>query len=164
MKTRMVQANPMVHALLTGHVMEHISFKARAQILIEINTNRPDLKQLQQVDPQSYQAETESMIAEQISMLIAMFVQGEQGGEKPDPLVMLKNRELDLKAADIQRRAQESAMDMQRKSNEFEQRIDLDRMIREDAEEAGKERIRVADEKLDLTERKIENDEAKNEG
>ena len=164
MKTRMVQANPMVHALLTGHVMEHISFKARAQILIEINTNRPDLKQLQQVDPQSYQAETESMIAEQISMLTAMFVQGEQGGEKPDPLVMLKNRELDLKAADIQRRAQESAMDMQRKSNEFEQRIDLDRMIREDAEEAGKERIRVADEKLDLTERKIENDEAKNEG
>jgi hypothetical protein len=24
MKTRMVQVNPMVHALLTGHVMEHI--------------------------------------------------------------------------------------------------------------------------------------------
>jgi hypothetical protein len=65
---------------------------------------------------------------------------------------------------DIQRRGQENMMDMQRKSGEFEQRIDLDRMKREDAEEAGKERIRVADEKLDLTERKIENDEAKNEG
>ena len=37
-------------------------------------------------------------------------------------------------------------------------------MIREDNEEASKERIRVADEKLDLTERKIENEEAKSEG
>jgi len=35
-------------------------------------------------------------------------------------------------------------------------------MKREDAEEAGKERIRVADEKLDLNEMKILNDMEKN--
>ena len=63
---------------------------------------------------------------------------------------------------DIQRRGQENAMDMQRKINEFEERLDLDRMKREDAEEAGKERIRVADEKLDLQEMKIMNDMEKN--
>ena len=63
---------------------------------------------------------------------------------------------------DIQRRGQENAMDMQRKINEFEERLDLDRMKREDAEEASKERIRVADEKLDLQEMKIMNDMEKN--
>ena len=51
---------------------------------------------------------------------------------------------------------------MQRKINEFEERLDLDRMKREDAEEAGKERIRIADEKLDLQEMKIMNDMEKN--
>ena len=46
---------------------------------------------------------------------------------------------------------------------EFEQKIDLEKMKREDAETASAERIRVADEKLDLTERKIENEENKSE-
>ena len=163
MKTRMVQANPMVHALLTAHVQEHISYKARAQILIEINTNRPDLKQLEQRDPQSYLAETESMIAEQIGALTAMYAEGELGGAKPDPLVALKGRELDIKAMDVQNRAAQNNADLMRKMDEFEKRLDLDKMIREDNEEASKERIRVADEKLDLTERKIENEEAKSE-
>mgnify|MGYP007125740611 FL=1 len=87
-----------------------------------------------------------------------MYVESEQGGKKPDPLVALKQRELDLRAMDMQRKAQENAADMQRKSGEFAERLDLDRMKREDAEEAGKERIRVADEKLDLNEMKILND------
>ncbi len=163
MKTRMVQVNPMVNALLTSHVMEHISFKARAQVLIEVKTNRPDLMQLEQVDPQSYLAETESMIAEQIGVLTAMYSEGEAGGAKPDPLVALKSRELDIRAMDIQRRGQENMMDMQRKAGEFEQRIDLDRMKREDAEEASEERIRVADDKLDLAEMKIMNEKERND-
>ena len=158
MKTRMVQVNPMVHALLLSHVMEHISYKARAQVLLEVKTNRPDLVALEQKDPQSYLAETESMIAEQIAALTAMYVEGEMGSSKPDPLVALKNRELDLRAMDIQRRNQETMMDMERKSDEFEQRLDLDKMKREDAEVASQERIRVADEKLDLTEMKIRNE------
>ena len=159
-KTRMVQANAMVHALLSAHVQEHISMKARAQVFLEVKTNRPDLVALEQRDPQSYLAETESMIAEQIAVLTNIFSEAEGG--KQDPLVALKNRELDLRAMDIQRRGQENAMDMQRKINEFEERLDLDRMKREDAEEAGKERIRIADEKLDLQEMKIMNDMEKN--
>jgi len=78
---------------------------------------------------------------------------------------MLKNRELDLRAMELQNRAQTSMMDMQRKSEEFDEKIDLEKMKREDAEAASNERIRVADEKLDLAEMKIRNDmERKNEG
>ena len=162
MQTRMVQVNPMVQALLTAHIQEHISMKARAQVLLEIKTNRPDLVELEQIDPQSYLAETESMIAEQISGLTQAYLQ-QEGGAKQDPLVALKTKELDLRAMDIQRRAQENQQDQARKTNEFAQKIDLERMKREDAEEAGKERIRVADEKLNLQEIKIMADMDKDE-
>ena len=65
---------------------------------------------------------------------------------------------------DVQNRAAQNNADLMRKMDEFEKRLDLDKMIREDNEAASQERIRVADEKLDLTERKIENEEAKSEG
>ena len=65
---------------------------------------------------------------------------------------------------DMQRKTMEDQKDQQRKLYEFESRLDLDKMRREDAEAASAERIRVADEKLDLTERKIENEENKSEG
>jgi len=42
-----------------------------------------------------------------------------------------------------------------RKSNEFEQKIDLEKMKREDAEDSSRERIRVADEKLDVARAKV---------
>ena len=42
-----------------------------------------------------------------------------------------------------------------RKSGEFTERLDLDKMKREDAEEASKERIRVADAKLDIAAKKV---------
>ena len=75
--------------------------------------------------------------------------------EKGDPLVELKQRELDLRAMDMQRRAGEFNQVEDRKRDEFEQNIDLDKMKREDAEKASKERIRVADEKLDIAAKKV---------
>ena len=73
----------------------------------------------------------------------------------------LKNRELDIKAMDMQRKAAEFAAQEERKGDEFFQRLDLDKMKREDAEEASKERIRVADEKLELNATKIAMEEDK---
>ena len=158
LQTRMVQANPMVYALLQAHISEHISFKARAQVLLHIKTERLDLQRLEQADPKAYLAETESMIARVIADLTQELAMAEQGTTKPDPVVMLKNRELDIRAMDMQRRAAEFAASEERKGDEFFQRLDLDKMKREDAEEASKERIRVADEKLDLQEAKITNE------
>jgi hypothetical protein len=161
MKTRMVQVNPMVHALLLSHVMEHISYKARAVVMAMVMADE-NLQKLKEENMEAFQMETESLIALQIAALTKELVDAEGGSQ--DPLVALKSRELDLKAMDMQRKAAETQQDQQRKLYEFEQRIDLDKMKREDAEVASQERIRVADEKLDLTERKIENEENKNEG
>ena len=62
---------------------------------------------------------------------------------------------------DMQRRGEEFVAQEQRKANEFDQRIDLEKMEREDAEEAGKERIRVADDKLDIMRDKLKADKSK---
>ena len=160
-QSRMVQVNPMVYALLQAHISEHLSFKARAQVFLHIKQERPDLMELEQKDPQAYLAETESLIASQIAELTQQLIQAEQGTSKPDPVVMLKNRELDLKGMDMQRKNQEFQVEQLRKSAEFDQRLDLDKMKREDAEAASKERIRVADDKIELNALKVANDAAK---
>ena len=160
-KTRMVQINPVVYALLQAHISEHLSMKARAQVIAIIATQRPDLKELQQTEPAAFQIEFDSMVALRVMELTTELQNAEQMTEKGDPLVELKQRELDLRAMDMQRRGMEFGAQEQRKTSEFDQRIDLDKMKREDAEVASKERIRVADEKLGLNAIKIANDAAK---
>jgi hypothetical protein len=161
-KSRMVQSNPMVYALLQAHISEHISYKARAVVMVMV-MNDEKLQKLKQESMEAFQAETESLIALQVAAITKELVEAE-GIQQQDPLVALKSRELDLRAMDMQRKTMEEQQDQQRKLYEFESRLDLDKMRREDAEAASAERIRVADEKLDLTERKIENEENKSEG
>ena len=70
--------------------------------------------------------------------------------QKGDPLVQLKQRELDLRAMDLQRKAQENMVDQERKGMEFEERLDFDKMKLESAEDQAGERIRIAEEKIDI--------------
>jgi len=159
MRTRMVQMNPAVYALLQAHVSEHISFKARAQAVILIQQEQPELMQLQDTDPESFQQLFEGIVAERIQLLTEELVAQEQPSD--DPLVRLKQQELDLRAMDMQRKGEEFVAQEQRKVDEFDQRLDLDRMEREDSEDAGKERIRVADDKLDIMRDKLKKDTGK---
>ena len=162
-KTRMVQINPMVYALLQAHISEHISMKARAQVVATIGEERPDLLKLQKTNPAAFQIEFDSMVSLRVMALTQELQQAEEMTEKGDPLVALKQRELDLRAMDMQRKSGEFMTEEQRKANEFEQRIDLEKMKREDAEEASKERIRVADDKLGLNAVKLGLQDLKNE-
>ena len=57
----------------------------------------------------------------------------------------------------MQRKAMETQQDMERKSIEFEDRIDLDKMKLENNEEQAAERIRIAETKLSVNE-KIQRD------
>jgi hypothetical protein len=149
MKTRMVNINPQVYSVLQAHIMEHISFKARAMVLLDIQ-NDENLVEMSKNDPQNFEHVTDSLIAKQISELVQAYEELEQGNAKKDPLIALKEREIDLKALDIQRKSQEFDESEVRKSEEFEEKIDLEKMKREDAEFASSERIRVADEKVNI--------------
>ena len=153
-RSRMVQVNPAVYALLQSHISEHISFKARAQIMVMLQNEQPELLELSQRDPLKFEILTESMVAERVQALTEEIIEAEIASQGPDPIMALKQQELDLRAMDMQRRAGEFNQVEDRKRDEFEQNIDLDKMKREDAEKASKERIRVADEKLDIAAKK----------
>ena len=152
MQSRMVQTNPMVYALLQGHISDHIAYQAHGEVGAAMSEN-PQNAILQQQDPNGYQVQFNSLVARRVVELTQQLVQAE-GGEQQDPLVMLKQRELDLKALDIQRRARESQQDMERKSFEFEDRIDVEKMKLENQEQQAAERIKVANEKLKIAREK----------
>ena len=161
MASRMVQINPMVYALLQGHISDHIALQAHGEIG-DMVQNSPEMIQQSQMDPQGFKILFDSMVAKRIAEITTQLAAEEQG-QKQDPLVALKQRELDLRALDMQRKAQETMMQEERKAGEFEERIDLDKMKLESAEEQAGERIRIAEEKIDLTrERQSGGQEKKN--
>ena len=154
-KSRMVQINPMVYALLQAHIAEHLSFKARALILQELQ-EKPETLVMQQDNPQAFLVITESLVADKIAQLTSELQLLESSEEKTDPLIQLKQQEMDLRALDMQRKIQEFVDTEERKMGEFEQKIDLEKMKREDSEEQGEERIRIAEEKLKVAREKNE--------
>ena len=153
MASRMVQINPMVYALLQGHISDHIALQAHGEIGNLIQQS-PEMQQQAQMDPQGFQIQFDSMVAKRVAEITMTLAQEEAGGQKQDPLVALKQRELDLRAMDMQRKAQENLDSEERKTMEFEDRLDLDQMKLESAEDQAAERIRIAEEKIDLTRKK----------
>ena len=90
------------------------------------------------------------MIARRVSELTLELAQSEAMGQQQDPLVALKQRELDLRAMDLQRKSEEAMMNMEIKENEIDERLDIEKMKLENNEDQARERIRIADEKLDI--------------
>jgi hypothetical protein len=146
-QSRMVQVNPMVYALLQGHISDHIAMKAHGEVGAMIEEN-DQMKQLQQQDPQGFQVQFNSMVAKIVAQLTAELVQQEAGTQKPDPLVQLKQRELDLRAMDMQRKAMESQQDMDMKQSEFDEKIDIEKMKVENQEQQAEQRNQLAQTKL----------------
>jgi hypothetical protein len=153
MATRMVQINPMVYALMQGHISDHIALQAHGEIgdMVE---NTPELAQQAQTDPKGFKILFDSMVAKRVAEITMQLAQEESMTQKGDPLVQLKQRELDLRAMDLQRKAQETIADQERKSMEFEERLDFDKMKLESGEDQAGERIRIAEEKIDLAREK----------
>ena len=153
MATRMVQINPMVYALMQGHISDHIALQAHGEIGNMVQQS-PEMQQQAQADPQGFKVLFDSMVAKRIAEITTQLAQEESMQQKGDPLIALKQRELDLRAMDMQRKAQETMMDQERKGMEFEERLDLDKMKLESAEDQAEERIRIAEEKIDLAAQK----------
>ena len=152
-RSRMVQMNPMVYALLQGHISDHIAHQAHGEVGA-FQMQDPNMIAMKQQDPAGYEVQFNSMVAKRVVELTTQLIQAE-GGEQQDPLIALKQRELDLKAFDIQRRGNESQMDMQRKSDEFDERIDVEKMKLENQEVQANKRIQVAKEKIQVARDKI---------
>jgi len=129
MKTPVPAASPPVFALLQAHLCEHIAFKARGVADAEM---RAMMDQSMQTGQQPPQIDVESKVAE----LIAQYTEEVMAALMPppegevDPLVELRSKELDIKAADLERKAAE-----------FDQRLMFDMAKEESKEELAADKI-----------------------
>ena len=148
MSTRMVQINPQVYQALQAHISEHVSMLAQGEVGAQIQ-NDPMMQQMLQSDPEAAEIRIASMIANRVASLTLELAQSESMSNK-DPLVTLKQRELDIKAMDLQRKADQDMVSNDIRMNEIEEKLDLEKMKLEDKQDQADERIRIADEKLDI--------------
>lgn len=153
MATRMVQINPQVYSALQAHISEHVSMKAQGEVGAMIQ-NDPQMQQMLQQDPQAAEIRVAGMIAQRVAEITTELAKGEAMGQQKDPLVALKERELDLKAVDLQRKAEQDLAGNEIRENEIDERLDIEKMKLENNEDQAAERIRIADEKLDIARRK----------
>jgi hypothetical protein len=151
LRTRMVQINPPVYALLQGHISQHVSFKAQKEVMAMMQQNQQMMMMAQQ-NPQQFQIMLDSEVAKRIAQITSELVQAEsqQDGAKQDPLIMLKQRELDLRAMDMQRRAETDALRINNQDEQFEDRLDFDKVKLETQDEQSDERLEVAREKMNI--------------
>ena len=135
MSTSLARNNPVVLGALEKNIFEHISLMAQEQIEVEMREELGQLMQLQQQIQQNPQIGQNPQIQQQMmQMSMAMesrkakliaemtqeFMEEENkimGDMANDPIAKLKSRELDLRA-----------MDDQRKIDEGQERINIDKM------------------------------------
>jgi len=146
MASNFVRNNPSITAALEKNIMEHISLMAQEQVMLEFPQEMQMLPQMQQAavqnpNIQQQMQEISQKIEARKAILIADMTEEFMKEEKQitsqfdhDPLLKLKQREIDLKA-----------MDAERKMKEDQARIDLDRAKMVQAKE-------ISDEKLEQNE------------
>jgi hypothetical protein len=150
MATRMVQINPQVYALLQSHISDHISFKARAEVN-GLMAQDPQMVEMQQADPEQFQIMYDSEVAKRTAQITSELAQTEMqaNAAKQDPLVRIKQQEVDLRAMDMQRKAEETQFKQAQENKRAADRLefDYDRLATQDQQ--SDERLEVAREKLD---------------
>ena len=150
MRTRMVQINPMVYANLQGHISQHVSMKASAEVMSMMQQD-PQMMEMMQQNQQQFRAMFDSETAKRIAQITTELAQNEtmMDNQKQDPVVMLKQRELDLRAMDLQRRAEEGNMKIENQEGQFDERLDFDRLKLETNDEQSDKRLDLAREKME---------------
>ena len=150
MQSRMVQINPMVYALLQSHVSDHISFKAQQEVREQLAQDQ-NMMALRQQNPEQYQLAFDNAVATAVAEITEELVMGEMkaNAAKQDPLVRIKQQEVDLRAMDLQRKAQETQFkqdqENQRQANKLN--LEYERLQQQDEQ---------SDKRLDIAERKLE--------
>jgi hypothetical protein len=142
MASNFVRNNPSITAALEKNIMEHISLMAQEQVQLEFPQEMQMLPQMQQMAVQNPQMQQQmQQISQKIearkALLIADMTEDFMKEEKQitsqfdhDPLLKLKQREVDLKA-----------METERKMKEDEARINLDRAKMVQAKDLNEQKL-----------------------
>jgi len=148
MQSRMVQINPQVYALLQSHISDHISFKAKNEVKQMVMQN-PEMAQMAQQDPQQFEIMFEAEVARVAARITQELVQSEMASQnKEDPLIKLKQQEIDLRAMDLQRKVEETKFRAEQDNQRAAQRLeyDYDKLAQQDSQ--SDERLEIARDKI----------------
>ena len=155
MQLPIVQASPQAYGMFLSHIQEHIAFKARALVQQQVQA------EVQQMDPRLAQQMVtqelvESRVAQVQAELNAQMLQGLMPqGDQQDPLVAIRQQELAIKAADVERKAKldqaelalEQQKRMQREASDAT-RIESQEQMAEKRNAGNMERISVKRENM----------------
>ena len=136
MKTPTPSSTPPIFGLLQAHLCEHIAFKARGVVQAEMMQQSQQLQQMQaagQISPQEAQMQMQVDVEAKVAQYIAQYTEEVMAALIPppagqnDPLVQLRGKELDIKAMDMQRKADEFSSKQEFEEQREAQRQDLTR-------------------------------------
>jgi len=133
MSSMLVRANPQATIILQAHVMEHISLLAREEVEAQMQEviQQEAQKYGGQIPPElqmQFQKQLEVQVADKISDFISeMFIEEQEAmqGQGQDPLIGLKQQELQLKAQDIQRKAENDGQKLELDAAKLEQQAKI---------------------------------------
>jgi len=182
MFTRMVQINPQLYAMLQAHVSEHISLIAGQQVqekykqqlqqlqqqMQQAQQNLQAMQQLQQQQDQlvNQQAAEQAQIEAQMTQQLAQDEEARMKREAQDPLIKLKQQEIDLKAMETQMKLQKDMMvdaeklDLERDKLEAETSIDLMKASADVNKEDSTEAMALLKENMAATREAMKNEVA----
>ena len=150
MASRMVQINPQVYALMQSHISDHISFKAKGEVRAVMSQD-PEMQRLSQQNPEQFEIIFQGEIAKAAARITQELVQTEMtaNAAKQDPLVRIKQQEVDLRAMDMQRKAEETQYKQDQENKRAAERLefDYDRLATQDQQ--SDDRLEVARQKLE---------------
>ena len=153
--TTIVKESPQVQALIISHCMQHLQFmamqQAQEQMPPEIQQQIQQIQgQMQQVSPeeaqqiqQQIQMVTEQFSAQIMAKLANEFLQSIGMGSGEDPLVDIRNRELDLKDKELNMESEQFVA----KQGQRQQEKMMDGQLQQERINVQKE---IADDKLGL--------------
>ena len=147
MKTPVVASTPGIFAMLLAHICEHIAFKARGVAMMEA-MDQAQQAQMQGMPPPQVDGESRVaiLIAQYTEEVFAALLPPPEG--QVDPLVALREKELEIKAADIQRKALEFDARLEFEQNREEGRQELTAERINSSEDIAQLRATVAREKM----------------
>jgi hypothetical protein len=150
--TPVAQANAAIVMTLQGHIQEHLGFMAEAMAQEEITSSlTPEDIMALQATPEGIKAmqdDIASRAAELVGELTEQYAQAVAPPQQTDPLVAIRQQELALREADIQRKVKEAEDKVQ-----FEREKELNDQMEAAAriniqKEALDEKTRVAEERI----------------
>ena len=154
MSTPAMQLNPASIVTLQGHIQEHIGLmaekQAQAQIMERIPPEVQQNPEQMQMMMQQIKPQIDQIAAVMIADMVESMAQAVEPPQQSDPLVDIRNQELQLKTADLERKASEfeakQQMEREKERNSVlvdQQRIDVSEAALEDKTRIAEERIQT---------------------